>query len=302
MSTWLSLEITLPDEATEDTVEALTTALFEAGCAGVEAQNTPELKRAAIAEKLAPPEGPIKVIASFSGETDADALLETIHGVLGEVGIEDAQVAIRTEAPVDWATHWRRHFHPLQFGPLWVVPTWLEAPADAKAVLRMDPGMAFGTGSHETTAMCLERIVELSPMPSVLDVGTGTGILALGALLLGAERAVGTDNDPDALKVARENAELNGLGDRLELSGNTPERLGQRFPVVVANILAEPLIKLAPQLARAVAPGGALSLSGVLLTQAEQVAKAYEAQGLKRLKIAERGEWSRIDLEAPAES
>jgi ribosomal protein L11 methyltransferase len=182
---------------------------------------------------------------------------------------------------------------------LHVVPSWLEPPDGAVHVLRMDPGMAFGTGSHETTALCLERIAELSPVRSILDVGTGTGILAMGALLLGAERAVGTDNDPEALGVARENAEKNSLEKRLELRDVSPDRLGERFELVVANILSDPLIEMAPRLVKALAPGGRLVLSGILGTQAEGVARAYEAQGLKDRTITPRGEWVRIDLVAP---
>jgi ribosomal protein L11 methyltransferase len=131
-------------------------------------------------------------------------------------------------------------------------------------------------------------------------VGTGTGILAFGALLLGAERAVGTDNDPEALRVADENAALNGLADRLVLTDAEPDGIGEQFPLVVANILSEPLIAMAPKLASRVAPGGTLVLSGVLGVQAEDVARAYEAAGLVGRVITPRNEWVRIELRAPA--
>ena len=208
-----------------------------------------------------------------------------------------ATVDVQAVEPVDWATHWRRHFSPLQFGDLWVVPSWLDAPEGAQHILRIDPSNAFGTGSHETTSLCTERIVA-GPLPEVvLDIGTGTGILAMAALLFGAQRAVGTDNDPDALVVARENAEKNGLGDRLTLTGDGPETLG-RFELVVANILAGPLITHAPQVAEATA--GTLLLSGILGTQADDVIAAYKTQGLTFVKRTDRGEWVLLEFAGPS--
>lgn len=284
MGPWHSALVTLPRGVDDVTLDVLSSALFDAGSSGIETKDQQQ---------------PIVLIAAFSPDITPEAILERVHSAIAATGLEGAGVEIRQEEAVDWSTHWREHFKPLDFGPLWVVPTWLEAPAGARAVLRMDPGMAFGTGSHETTALCLERIAELSPIASLLDVGTGTGILALSALLLGAKRAVGTDNDPDALAVATENAALNGLADRLELSGRTPDSLGDRFSVVVANILAEPLITLAPKIAAAVASGGHLILSGILAPQAAAVAEAYEALGFRERRTVIRGEWARIDLRAP---
>jgi ribosomal protein L11 methyltransferase len=296
---WISVEVTLPEDTDEAQLDVLSGALFEAGAAGIETKNSPEMIRQALANDLPVTPGPVVVVASFSPELSGEDLPKLVGEILDATGLEALKLDVRTEAPVDWATHWRAHFKPLSFGKLWIVPTWLEPPKEAQVVLRMDPGMAFGTGSHETTALCLEKIAELSPIPSLLDVGTGTGVLALAALKLGAARTVGTDNDPDALVVAKENAVLNGLGDRLVLSGRDPADLGERFAVVVANILAAPLVKLAPQITRAVIPGGELVLSGVLGTQAEDVARAYEERGFARRQIASRGEWARIDLRAP---
>ncbi len=282
MSEWLSVELTLPPTADEMAIDVLSGALFEVGCAGIETRDTTR---------------PVVLIAAFGPDTPREEVPELVEGALAEAGLEAVGVRIADVEPIDWSTHWRRHFQAMAFGKLWVVPTWLEVPAGAEHVLRMDPGMAFGTGSHETTALCMERISELSPVPSILDVGTGTGILAMAALRLGAQRAVGTDNDPGALEVARENAQLNGL--TLELSGAEPDALGETFPLVVANILAQPLIGMAPRLVAAVAPGGKLALSGLLVTQADEVAKAYEAQGLTGRVVTARGEWARVDLVKP---
>jgi ribosomal protein L11 methyltransferase len=297
MSDWLSVELTLPPDVDEVTIDVLSGALFEVGSAGIETRDGTKpipFEVSAAGDATRDGSQPVVLIAAFGPDVPRDEVPARVEQALEEVQLSDVAVRISAVEPVDWSTHWRRHFRAMEFGPLWVVPTWLEVPSGARHVLRMDPGMAFGTGSHETTALCLERIAELSPVSAVLDVGTGTGILALAALRLGAGRAVGTDNDPDALGVARENAALNDL--TLELTGAPPDAVGETFPLVVANILAQPLIEMAPALAAAVAPGGALVLSGLLVTQAEGVARAYEAAGLTGRTITTRGEWARVDL------
>lgn len=284
---WHGVVVTLatvvgPDD---DRLDALSGALFELGAGGLE---TKDERR------------PITMIAAFPPEVAPEGLIAAVEELLQDLDLPSAEVALQTYEPVDWAEHWRQHFHPIGFGPLWIVPSWLEAPKEAEKVLRIDPSMAFGTGLHATTALCLERIVELASPGPVLDVGTGTGILALGALLLGAESAVATDNDPDALRVARENAEVNGLLPKLRLSGSDVAFMKDRFPLVVANILAGPLEEMAPALSKRVSPGGHLVLSGILATQAEDVARAYEAAGLSGRHIVQREEWVRIDFTAPA--
>lgn len=283
---WHGVVVTLAADVgpDDDRLDALSGALFELGAGGLE---TKDERR------------PIRLIAAFPPEVAPEGLVAAVEELLGELEIPSAEVALHTYEPVDWAEHWRQHFHPIGFGPLWIVPSWLEAPKEAEKVLRIDPSMAFGTGLHATTALCLERIVELASPGPVLDVGTGTGILALGALLLGAQSAVATDNDPDALRVARENAEVNGLLPRLRLSGSDVAFMKDRFPLVVANILAGPLEEMAPALSKRVSPGGHLVLSGILATQAEDVARAYEAAGLSGRRIVQREEWVRIDFTAP---
>ena len=178
--------------------------------------------------------------------------------------------------------------------------SWQEAP-DAEAVnLRLDPGLAFGTGTHPTTALCLEWLDGLAVAGEldgreVLDVGCGSGILAIAALKLGAKRATGSDIDPQALTASRDNAERNEVEeDRLTLY--YPEQLSaDRYPIVVANILAGPLIELAPTIAGHVAPGGRLALSGILAHQADEVLEAYLAQGLSMAEPEEREGWVRLE-------
>jgi ribosomal protein L11 methyltransferase len=282
MMGWTKIEIALPADvgAEDERFDVLSAFLFELGVQGLEVMDQ---------------ERPIKVVAAFPPETVREGLLERVQDTLRASEIEGAVLHESEFEAIDWAEHWKIHFKPLSFGRLWVVPSWLTPPEEAKEILWIDPSMAFGTGLHATTAMCLERVVELSPVASMLDVGTGTGILALASLKLGTPRAVGVDNDPEAIEVALENAERNVLD--LELGATLPE---ERFELVVANILAGPLVDLSQQIASRVAPSGKLSLSGVLDQQADEVVKAYVAQGMVLERVVARGEWVRIDLRSEA--
>jgi ribosomal protein L11 methyltransferase len=167
----------------------------------------------------------------------------------------------------------------------------------------LDPGMAFGTGTHATTALCLGALSELvtaRPGLSVLDVGTGSGLLAIAARKLGAGLTVGVDNDPVAVRVARENAERNAVD--VALSETPAGEVRGTFDLVLANILANTLVELAPALEARLAPGGVVLLSGILAPQAEEVRRAYVALGLRPLAGADRteGEWVLLALEKPA--
>jgi len=196
----------------------------------------------------------------------------------------------------DWEREWMDDFAPLKMGErLWVVPSWHAAPEPNAVNLLLDPGLAFGTGTHPTTALCLGWLDGLDLDASkVLDFGCGSGILAIAALKLGAEHATGTDIDPQALQASRENAQRNAIADE-RLSLCYPERLpAQRYEVVVANILSGPLIELAPTLCEYLAPGGRLALSGILAGQAEDVMEAYRAQGILLDAPCEREGWVRI--------
>ncbi len=196
------------------------------------------------------------------------------------------EVEVELLADRDWEREWMDDFHPLRMGEkLWIVPSW-HAPPEPDAVnLHLDPGLAFGTGTHPTTALCLAWLDGLSVSGelqglTVLDVGCGSGILAIAALKLGAQRATGTDIDPQALQASRDNAERNAVSES-DFRLCYPEQLEPGdFPLVVANILAGPLVELADEIAGRVAPGGLLALSGILEGQAEEVLEAYRGQGL----------------------
>ena len=176
----------------------------------------------------------------------------------------------------DWVRITQAQFQPAHVSPrLWIVPSWSEPPEKDALVVRLDPGVAFGTGSHPTTRLCLNWLDEnLKGGEDVLDYGCGTGILAIGAKKLGAGRVSGVDIDPQAVEAARWNAGENGVEADFHLPSETPE---ERFPIVVANILANPLKLLAPALLGHVAPKGSLVLSGILERQADQVIAAYRA-------------------------
>ena len=188
-----------------------------------------------------------------------------------------ARIELEALEDRDWERAWMDHFQPMRFGQhLWVVPTGMAAPEDPEAVvLDLDPGLAFGTGTHPTTALCLQWLDGHPPRGrTVLDFGCGSGILAIAALKLCAARALGTDIDDQALWASRENAVRNGVEARLALMlpGDLP---GEPVDLLLANILANPLIQLAPRLAALVRPGGQLLLSGILAEQADSVMAAY---------------------------
>lgn len=194
----------------------------------------------------------------------------------------------------DWEREWMDNFHPMKFGNrLWICPSWREIPEPDAVNVMLDPGLAFGTGTHPTTALCLEWLDGLSlEGKTVVDFGCGSGILSLAALKLGAKKVIGIDIDPQALQASKANAERNGVDDRLELylPENQPSL---EADVVVANILAGPLRELAPVITSFVAPNGLLALSGVLESQAAELQTIYgQTCHMDPIKVKE--EWVRL--------
>lgn len=214
------------------------------------------------------------LLALFEADTDETALIAHLQLLCGGSLPEHHVERIEDQ---DWERSWMDNFQPMRFGQrLWIVPSWHAAPEPDAVNLLLDPGLAFGTGTHPTTALCLEWLdgQELQGC-SVLDFGCGSGILAIAALLLGAPQAVGTDIDPQALEASRDNASRNGI-DPARFPVYLPADLPQQpADVVVANILAGPLVSLAPQITALVKDGGRLALSGILAEQAEEVRAAY---------------------------
>jgi ribosomal protein L11 methyltransferase len=186
----------------------------------------------------------------------------------------------------------------IRVGRLQIVPAHAHADADA---LRLIDAAAFGTGRHATTALCLEaleEVIQADRPDSVLDVGTGSGVLALAALMMGVPRALGLDIDDEAMRVAAENARINGMSGRLQLAQGGPETITGTWPLVVANVLAAPLIEMAPALVRRVARHGQLVLSGVPSSVEQDVDEAYRRLGLRRLRVKSQAGWIALVLQA----
>jgi ribosomal protein L11 methyltransferase len=271
-------------------LELLAARLFEHGALGVELQE-PEQQLMPGTPRLPPGAG--RCIAHFA-ERDA------AEGSARDLGRAESPVEV---AEQDWSVAWRKHHRPLRVGKRsWVQPPWEDAPASpGEARVLIDPGMAFGTGSHPTTALCLARVDELlaeMPGADLLDVGTGSGVIAFLAVKLGAGRVCGSENDPVALAAARSGAELNGISPgRIAWALADPGELpGPPYRIVVANILLDTLVELASQIAQKVAPGGRLVLSGLLVPQAAEAEAAYAAEGLVPFSRAEKDGWVRVEL------
>ncbi|PTN56269.1 50S ribosomal protein L11 methyltransferase [Stenotrophomonas panacihumi] len=239
--------------------------------------------------------------ALFPDDTDALALLAALEAF--DPGLDWAQVTFRQVADEDWERAWLDQFQPMQFGArTFIVPWNHELPEEARtpdaAVVRLDPGLAFGSGTHPTTALCLRWLDGLAGEGllqgrRVLDFGCGSGILALAALKLGAGEAVGVDNDPQALVASHDNAERNEVGARFSVYLPEDEPVGT-YPVVVANILASALEALAATLAERVAPGGRIALSGILHGQEGELLDRYAAW-FDDLRCEQDGDWMRIE-------
>lgn len=216
------------------------------------------------------------VTALFEGERDLDEL----HSQISQSLSQDISRRLKLERLDDqiWERIWLEHFHPMPFGRrLWVCPDGQTPEVDDAIVLELDPGLAFGTGTHPTTALCL-RWLDAGEIAgkTVIDYGCGSGILAIAALLLGAESVIAIDHDPQALRATADNAKKNGVAKRLAIA--LPEEApAYQADIMLANILAGPLVELAPKLISMVATGGEIVLSGILQEQAARVSGAYSS-------------------------
>lgn len=238
--------------------------------------------------------------ALFEAGTPRDLLLYALGAA--DEGLDWNNVSFRDVADQDWERAWMDQYEPLRFGRrTWIVPWNHDLPAEADApdaaVVRLDPGLAFGSGTHPTTALCLQWLDTLADEGAlrearVLDFGCGSGILALAALKLGAAQAVGVDNDPQALTATADNAERNGVADRLQVHAPEDEPAAT-YPVVVANILASALVSLADTLTARVAPGGRIAMSGILAGQEDDVIERY-GTAFEHLRAERQEDWMRV--------
>jgi ribosomal protein L11 methyltransferase len=195
----------------------------------------------------------------------------------------------------DWEREWMDNFHPIKFGTrLWVCPSWRDIPDPSAVNVMLDPGLAFGTGTHPTTALCMQWLdATIKPEQSVVDFGCGSGILGIAALKLGAKRVVGIDIDPQAIEASTANAKRNNVEGKIELYLPKDQPRGFQADVVVANILAGPLAELKAVISAYVKPGGVLALSGILESQAQSVIDAYRDE-FSFDPIALQDEWVRL--------
>lgn len=246
-------------------------------------------------------------IVSNGQAPDMDALVEAVRNKLSEIreymDIGEGSITISETEDKDWLNNWKEFFHQFYIDDLLVTPSWEEIkPEDQdKKILHIDPGTAFGTGMHETTQLCIRQLKKyITPETVLLDVGTGSGILAIVSLMYGIKEAVGTDLDPCAVEAVRENMEVNGVNaDQFEMMiGNIisdPEiqdRVGyERYDIVVANILAEVLLPLTPVVKKCLKPGGIYITSGIIAEKEQLVVDAVKAAGMEVLEVTRQNEW-----------
>ncbi len=279
---WAEVTVALPTGANPSAVEATCAFLFDLGAPGLEEQDS-------------------RLLAYFPDDAALpDRVAATARHAARLLGSE-AAVTSRPLPPVDWAEAWKREVKATEVAPgIVVAPTWDPyAGRPDEVVIRLDPGMAFGTGTHPSTRLCLQALAELRPEGEILDLGTGSGILAIAAAKLGARRVLALDVDPVATDVARANVVQNGVGAVVRVATGDLSAAPGPFDLVLANILAAPLIATAPALAGRLAPSGAAVLSGLLADEAAGVAAAYEAEGLTRVALLEEAEWAALVLTRP---
>ena len=297
---WLELSV----EADVEAVEAVSEILGRIG-AGTAVQPTrlvrdPDDELAARGD----PTAPYVITAHLAEAPDAADRVEATERALWHLqafGLRPVgPLRVRAVDDSDWIDAWKQHYVAQRIGRVVIVPSWTDEPlAAGEVTVTLDPGMAFGTGLHPTTRGCLEMLQAVDPMPSpVLDVGCGSGILALAALRLGAERAVGLDTDPLAVEATRANTERNGLSGRVDARlGRLPAEADDQYPLVVANLVAAVLVDIADRLVAHLAPAGVLIVGGIIEPRAAEVRDAMRAVGLRTNGERTDGEWVSLRLE-----
>ncbi|MDN3716142.1 50S ribosomal protein L11 methyltransferase [Vibrio breoganii] len=287
---WIQIKLNATDKNAEQISDMLMEQTGALSVTFLDAKDTPVFEPLPGETRLW---GETDILALYDAEADTQWIL----GQIASSNLLEQGFAHKVEQleDKDWEREWMDNFHPMKFGErLWVCPSWRDIPEPDAINVMLDPGLAFGTGTHPTTSLCLEWLEGLDlEGKTVIDFGCGSGILAIAAIKLGAKKVVGIDIDPQAIIASKDNAERNGVKDQLEvfLPQDQPENL--IADVVVANILAGPLRDLSGVIKSLVKDEGELAMSGVLDTQAEDVANYYRDQ-FDIAPIAEMQEWCRI--------
>ncbi len=287
---WLQLTL----EATHSNSEQLSDILTQAGAVSVTLQDAHD------DPIFEPPPGStplwkeLLLTGLFEADIQVDSVLNYIRSQFGEL----PTYTFNPLEDKDWIRAWMDDFKPMQFGQrVWICPTWLTPPDPEAVNILLDPGLAFGTGTHPTTSLCLQWLDQHFNQPvETIDYGCGSGILGIAANLLGAPKVYAVDLDPQALLATQANAEKNQVVERMEtfsVSDFTRKHQTLQCPLLLANILAGPLVELSEMLASHVAPGGKIVLSGILAEQAEKVSAAYQ-RWFKIDDISQEGDWIRI--------
>ena len=301
---WTEIKVTVPQEYT-DTAAAIANMTVPYG---IYIEDYSDLEQEAeeiahinlIDEELIAKDRTVSVIHIYISECDnAAEALEFLKERLTAAGIE-YKAGSDGVNDSDWNENWKKYFHATEIGKrLTIVPSWEEYDnRENRVLLHIDPGAAFGTGTHATTSLCLELLQDyIKDGFKMLDIGCGSGILAIASVLLGAESAVGVDIDAQSVKTARENAELNGVSDRTEfIVGDLAEKVSGRFPVVCANIVADVVIRLLDGAEKYIADGGVLIVSGIIDIRENDVLEAAEKHGYEISQKRYRDNWCAFAL------
>lgn len=238
-----------------------------------------------------------QIPVSFYLAEDRTEKAEDIKALLRPFLGEDIAFSTECTAEEDWANSWKQYYHSFAVGEkIFIYPIWEERNENYPINIGLDPGMAFGSGTHETTELCMRAIEKyLKPADKVLDVGTGSGILAIAAAKLGAKQVLAIDLDANAVKVAKENVEYNGVQEQITVSvGNLAEGVSERYEIVVANILADVICILAKDVKKFLKPGGIFITSGIIADKLDMVKQSFAEEGLKIVEISAKGEWRMV--------
>ena len=297
---WTDIRVTVP-RRWADTAEAIATGISGGG---IYIEDYADLEQQVMAiahvdliepELLARDRDKVIVHMYLSPDENPAQVLQLLHDRLAAAGADYTLDTAGVEQE-DWENGWKAFYHAMTIGNrLAVVPSWETMDTD-RAVLRLDPGMAFGTGTHETTSLCLEALDQLvQGGERVLDIGTGSGILAIAALKLGAAGAEGVDIDPMCVRTAGENAQLNGVDGKLKvLVGDLSDKATGKYDIITANIVANAILHLAPCVPGLLAEGGVFIASGIIDAREEEVCAGLAAAGLKVAEVRRQGGWVAI--------